>query len=289
MMIRDERAHFIDYQGGMQGALQYDVASMLWQAKAALPYDWRDDLLAHYFAQANELLGGELDRDSFMESYDGFVLIRMLQTLGAYGYRGLFERKPHFISSIPFALKNLRWFLDNKRFPIRLPELRKVLRSIVTDEMIERYETKKADDKTPLVVKIRSFSYKKGIPADMDGNGGGFVFDCRGLLNPGRLTEFKSLTGRDKEVREFLLHKTEMPGFLQHVYGMVDLSVQDYIERGFTHLTVNFGCTGGQHRSVFAADQLAKHLQDKFNVKTVVEHVEQESKNWINTPPPEPR
>ena len=287
VMVRDERAHFIDYQGGMQGALQYDVASMLWQARAAMPYDWRDELLAYYFTQANDLLGGQMNRESFMESYEGFVLIRMLQTLGAYGYRGLFERKPHFISSIPYALKNLRWFLDNKRFPIRLPELSKVLRSIVTDEIIDRYEITKAGKDTPLVVKIRSFSYKKGIPADMDGNGGGYVFDCRGMMNPGRLPEFKSLTGRDKEVKEFLVHKTEMPSFLQHVYGLVDISVQDYIERGFSHLTVNFGCTGGQHRSVYAADQLAGHLKDKFNVKTVVEHVEQESKNWVNTPAPE--
>ena len=284
IMVRDERAHFIDYQGGMQGALQYDVASMLWQARAAMPYDWREELLSYYFSQADDLLGGRMDRNSFMESYDGFVLIRMLQTLGAYGYRGLFEKKPHFISSIPFALRNLRWFLENKRFPIRLPELQKVLRSIVTDEIIGKFETTKADGDTPLVVRIRSFSYKKGIPADMDGNGGGYVFDCRGMMNPGRLPEFKALTGRDKEVKEFLLHKTEMPAFLQHVFGMVDISVQDYIKRGFEHLSVSFGCTGGQHRSVYAADRLAEHLRDKFNVRTTVEHVEQESKNWVNAP-----
>jgi hypothetical protein len=284
VMVKDERVYFIDYQGGMQGALQYDLASMLWQARAGLPYDWRDELLNYYFDQANELLGHTLNRQHFIDSYDGFVLIRMLQTLGAYGFRGLFERKPHFISSIPFALKNLRWFLEHKKMPVRLPELEKVLRMIVSDEIIQRYETTKASADTPLTVTIRSFSYRKGIPEDNSGNGGGYVFDCRGILNPGRIEAYKTKTGRDKEVQEFLLHKTEMPNFLQHVYGTVDISVEDYIKRGFEHLTVSFGCTGGQHRSVFAADRLAEHLRDKFNVKTDVVHLEQEAKQWINQP-----
>jgi aminoglycoside/choline kinase family phosphotransferase len=282
VMIKDERVYFIDYQGGMQGALQYDVASMLWQARAALPYEWREELLAYYFDQANELLENTLDKQNFFDSYDGFVLIRMLQTLGAYGFRGLFERKPHFISSIPFALKNLKWFLDNKKIPIRLPELQKVLRAIVSDDIIEKFDITKAGPETKLLVRIRSFSYRKGIPEDNTENGGGYVFDCRGILNPGRIDEFKVQTGRDTEVKEFLLHKTEMPTFLQHVYGIVDISVADYIRRGFSHLSVNFGCTGGQHRSVFAADRLAEHLREKFNVNTIVEHVEQEAKNWIN-------
>ena len=282
VMVKDERVYFIDYQGGMQGALQYDVAAMLWQARAALPYEWREELLIYYFEQANALLGYSLNKVHFMESYDGFVLIRMLQTLGAYGFRGLFERKPHFISSIPFALRNLRWFLENKKFPIRLPELQKVLKMLVTDEMIGQYETVKASPDTPLVVEIRSFSYRKGIPEDNFGNGGGYVFDCRGILNPGRIEKYKTQTGRDKEVQEFLLHKTDMPAFLQHVYGLVDISVQDYIRRGFESLTVNFGCTGGQHRSVFAADKLAEHLREKFQVKVKVKHIEQELKNWIN-------
>ena len=282
VMVKDERVYFIDYQGGMQGALQYDVASMLWQARAALPYEWREELLSYYFDQANELLGNTMDKQNFIDSYDGFVLIRMLQTLGAYGFRGLFERKPHFISSIPFALKNLRWFLENKKIPIRLPELQKVLNAIVSDDTIRKFEITKAGPETPLVVNIRSFSYRKGIPEDHSDNGGGYVFDCRGILNPGRIEEYKTKTGRDKEVKEFLKHKTEMPNFLQHVYGIVDISVADYIKRGFSSLSVNFGCTGGQHRSVFAADHLAEHLREKFNVKTVVEHMEQEAKNWIN-------
>jgi RNase adaptor protein for sRNA GlmZ degradation len=163
-----------------------------------------------------------------------------------------------------------------------MPELQKVLQTIVSDEIIKKFETITAGPDTPLVVRISSFSYRRGIPEDQSGNGGGFVFDCRGILNPGRLEAYKTLTGRDKEVQEFLLHKTEMPTFLQHVYSLVDISVEDYIRRGFENLTVNFGCTGGQHRSVFAADRLATHLKEKFNVRTEVLHLEQEAKQWVN-------
>ncbi|HET9056235.1 MAG TPA: RNase adapter RapZ [Chitinophagaceae bacterium] len=283
IMVKDEKIYFIDYQGGMQGALQYDVASMLWQAKASLPYEWRDELLNYYYDYVNGLLGNTLNRQYFIDNYDGFVLIRMLQTLGAYGFRGLFERKPHFISSIPYALKNLKWFLQHKNIPIRLPELQKVLMAMADDEVIKRFDTIKAGPQCKLTVTINSFSYKEGIPEDVSGNGGGFVFDCRGIFNPGRKEEFKRLTGRDREVQEFLLHQSEMPAFLQHVYGIVDIAVEDYIKRDFENLMISFGCTGGQHRSVFAADSLATHLKQKFNVNTQVNHIVQESKNWINS------
>lgn len=282
VMVKDEKVYFIDFQGGMKGALQYDVASMLWQAKAGLPYEWRDELVSYYFDRANDLLENQLDRQEFMDNYHGFVLIRMLQTLGAYGFRGLFERKPHFISSIPFALRNLKWFLENKPFPIRLPELQKVLEAMVQDEIIERFENIKATPESRLTVNIHSFSYKKGLPEDPSGNGGGFAFDCRGIMNPGRFEEYKKLTGRDKPVQDFLMYKTQMPVFLQHVYSMVDISVTDYLKRDFDSLQVNFGCTGGQHRSVFAADSLARHLQQKFGVKVKVKHIVQEAKNWQN-------
>ena len=282
IMLKDDEVYFIDYQGGMQGALQYDLASMLWQSRAGLPQDWRDELAEYYFESVNGLLGGRLIKSDFLDSYDGFVLIRMLQTLGAYGFRGLFERKSIFISSIPIALRQLRWFLENKKFPIRLPELQKVLWMIVDEDLIAKYETVKAGADCPLLVEIRSFSYRNGVPEDGHGNGGGFVFDCRGIFNPGRFPEYLSLTGRDKEVQEFLQHRTEMPNFLQYVYGMVDISVQDYIKRGFKSLSISFGCTGGQHRSVYAADSLAKHLQEKFGVRVNLHHIVQESKNWIN-------
>jgi aminoglycoside/choline kinase family phosphotransferase len=282
IMINNEQAHFIDYQGGMQGALQYDIASLLWQARAQMPYEWREELVGYYFEQVNSLLNGKLNKAEFLNNYDGFVLIRMLQTLGAYGFRGLFERKQHFIASIPFALKNLKWFLFNKGLPLRLPALKKVLEEIVSDEVLLKFETITASSESKLKIKVNSFSYRKGIPADEFGNGGGFVFDCRGILNPGRIEEYKTLTGRDKPVQEFLIHKTDMPNFLQHVYGMVGISVEDYLKRDFEGLTISFGCTGGQHRSVFAADSLTTFLKEKYKVNVEVCHVEQEAKNWIN-------
>lgn len=282
VMVKDDKVYFIDYQGGMQGALQYDVASMLWQAKAALPYEWRDELVNYYFDKANELLGNQLNKEQFMDYYHGFVLIRMMQTLGAYGYRGLFERKPHFISSIPFALRNLKWFLENKKIPIRLPELEKALQAMVSDQVIQQFENIKAGPDSRLKVRICSFSYKDGFPEDSSGHGGGFIFDCRGILNPGRYEEYKKLTGRDKEVQDFLVYRTSMPAFLQHVYGMVDISVNDYLQRDFESLSIGFGCTGGQHRSVFAADSLAKHLKEKFAVNAEVKHCVQDAKEWRN-------
>ena len=284
VMVKDDKVFFIDYQGGMEGALQYDMAALLWQARASLPYEWREDLLQYYFEQANHLLGQSLVKKEFIDNFDGFVLIRMLQTLGAYGFRGLFERKHYFISSIPFALKNLKWFLENKKMPIRLPELQKLLHLIIDDKIMARFDTVKAEPESKLTVRVNSFSYKNGIPEDISGNGGGFVFDCRGILNPGRLAEFKTLTGRDKPVQEYLIHKTSMTDFLQHVYSLVDISVEDYLKRDFSNLIVSFGCTGGQHRSVYAADKLAEHLKEKFGVNLEVRHCEQEKKNWINQP-----
>lgn len=282
VMIKDGEAYFIDYQGGMQGALQYDIASLLWQARAQMPYGWREELVSYYFDQVNSLLQGKMNKSEFLNNYDGFVLIRMLQTLGAYGFRGLFERKQHFIASIPFALKNLKWFMENKGLPLRLPALKKVLDAIVADDVLLKFETITASTDTKLKIKVNSFSYRKGIPVDEFGNGGGFVFDCRGILNPGRIEEYKTLTGRDKPVQEFLIHKTDMPSFLQHVYGLVGISVEDYLKRGFEGLTISFGCTGGQHRSVFAADSLTAFLKEKYKVNVEVCHVEQEAKNWIN-------
>lgn len=282
IMVKEGKVYFIDFQGGMKGALQYDVASMLWQAKAELPDDWKDSLLEYYLTYAEELLGKKIDRSRFISQYNGYVLIRLLQVLGAYGFRGLFERKAHFLTSIPLALRNFKWFLENKQVGIVLPEFERLLRLIVKEEVINRFEPLRADENTPLVVHINSFSYRKGIPEDTSGNGGGFVFDCRGILNPGRLDEFKTLTGRDKAVKDFLEQQTRMPEFLNSVYNIVDIAVEDYIKRGFQSLCISFGCTGGQHRSVYSADALTRHLRNKFRVKTDLHHIEQEIKNWVN-------
>lgn len=283
ILIRDEQTYFIDFQGGMKGALQYDVASMLWQAKAELPDEWKNSLLEHYMDYVEELLNKKIDRLRFVSQYNGYVLIRLLQVLGAYGFRGLFERKAHFLTSIPLALRNFKWFLYNKQVGIVMPEFERLLGLIVEEEVIHRFEPLRANDQTPLVVHINSFSYRQGIPPDPSGNGGGFVFDCRGILNPGRMPEFKPLTGRDKPVKDFLEQQTRMPEFLNGIYNIVDIAVEDYIRRDFESLSINFGCTGGQHRSVYAADALARHLRNKFHVKIDLHHVEQEAKNWVNT------
>ena len=284
VIVENDDPHFIDYQGGMKGALQYDVASLLWQAKANLSDDWKNNLLEDYMDEAELLLEKRIDRPQFISQFNGYVLIRLLQVLGAYGFRGLFERKAHFLSSIPLALRNVKFFIDNKSIGVAIPEFDRMMKMMVQDEVIKRFETTRATEETPLVVDICSFSYKKVLPVDASPNGGGFMFDCRGILNPGRFKEYKCLTGRDKEVVDFLEQRTKMPEFLNSVFDVVDISVEDYIKRGFSNLMIGFGCTGGQHRSVYAADCLARHLKNKFAVKVAVSHKVQDEKNWCNQP-----
>ncbi|MEK7226587.1 MAG: RNase adapter RapZ, partial [Bacteroidota bacterium] len=281
-------AHFIDYQGGMKGAPQYDVASMLLQARANLPDEWKNGLLEDYMNSFEGIIGQGIDRNIFRSQYYGYVLIRLLQVLGAYGFRGLFERKAQFLTSIPLALRNLRDFFNNQSVGIAVPEFKKVLDICLADEVIQQFTPTQATEKTPLVIKINSFSYRKEIPQDDSGNGGGFVFDCRGILNPGRIDSMKTQTGRDKEVKDFLEQQTKMPEFLNSVFDIVDITVEEYIKRDFESLTISFGCTGGQHRSVYAADETARHLRNKFKVKIELKHIEQESKSWKN-PPPAPK
>ncbi|MEO6668710.1 MAG: RNase adapter RapZ [Ferruginibacter sp.] len=284
IMVKEDEVFFIDYQGGMKGALQYDVASLLWQAKADLSDDWKNKLLHYYIDCVNAILKKPFDRIRFESQYNGYVLIRLLQVLGAYGFRGLFERKSHFLTSIPFALQNLKWFLNNKQFGINLSEFDRLLQMIVEDEVVHRFEPTKANFKTPLVVKINSFSYiKTGYPVDETTNGGGFVFDCRGILNPGRIEEYKAQSGQDKDVKDYLEQETKMPDFLNNVYNIVDISVQEYIKRGFENLAINFGCTGGQHRSVYAAEALARHLKNKFGVRVELSHNNKD--NWVRKMP----
>ena len=287
VMVKDGLVNFIDYQGGMLGALQYDVASLLWQAKAELPDNWKNNLLEYYMDCVDDVLQTKIDRTRFISQYNGYVLIRLLQVLGAYGFRGLFERKAHFLTSIPIALKNLKWFLSNRRVGIVLPEFERLLGLMVEDEIIQRFEPIQATADTALVVHINSFSYKTtGIPKDETDNGGGFVFDCRSIFNPGRFEQYKIQTGRDKEVKDFLEQQTKMPQFLNSVYNIVDIAVEDYLQRGFENLQISFGCTGGQHRSVYAADALTRHLKNKYGVKIELQHLVQDAKNWINTPYP---
>ena len=280
IMVKDDgTVHFIDYQGGMQGAPQYDVASLLWQARANLPDEWKQSLLEDYMNGFEKVIEQPVDRDVFRSQYNGYVLIRLLQVLGAYGFRGLFERKAHFLTSIPLALENLKWFINNQNIGITVPEFKKVLELCISDEVINEFTPVKATGETALVVTVNSFSYKKGIPIDVTENGGGFVFDMRGIFNPGRFDEYKKLSGLDKSVKDFLEQQTEMPVLLNAVYSIIDISVAEYIKRGFGSLMINFGCTGGQHRSVYAAEAIARHLRNKFNVKIKLLHNNKE--NWV--------
>lgn len=279
IIVKNDKVSFIDYQGGMKGALQYDVASMLWQAKAELSEEWKDSLLNYYMDRIDSLLEKPVDRINFVSQYNGYVLIRLLQVMGAYGFRGLFERKAHFLASIPLALRNLKFFIDHKRVGIVTPEFDRVLCLVVTDEMIKRFEPTQANEHTPLVIEVNSFSYKKGIPHDPTENGGGFVFDMRGILNPGRFEEYKTQNGKDKPVQDFLEQRTKINEYLNSVWDLIDITVEAYLKRGFSHLMINFGCTGGQHRSVYAAEQTARHLRNKYKVKVKLEHTNYE--NWV--------
>ncbi len=271
IMLRESEPFFLDYQGGRKGALQYDIASLLYDAKADLPPDLRQKLLDHYLDQLSGCL--KLDRDVFMQHYYAYVYVRIMQALGAYGFRGFYERKAHFLQSVPYALKNLRWLLHNITLPIALPTLMDAFNSMLGAEKLQNL----AADADNLTVRIFSFSFHCGWPKDETGNGGGFVFDGRSLPNPGREERFKALTGRDAPVIDYLNQQESVHQFLASVFSLVDASVAEYQRRGFKHLMVSFGCTGGQHRSVYLAEQLAKRLRSNGRLDVVLRHRELES------------
>ena len=270
VMLRDGQPFFLDYQGGRKGALQYDIASLLYDAKADLPPELRQQLLDHYL----EVLGGyaAFDRDAFLQHYYAYVYIRIMQALGAYGFRGFYERKTHFLQSVPYALKNVRWLLHNVTLPISLPTLFEAFHSMLASDRLQSV----ASGGNPLTVRVLSFSFHRGLPADETGNGGGFVFDGRSLPNPGREDRFKPLTGRDAPVIEYLNQQDSVHQFLANATSLVDASVDTYQRRGFKNLMVSFGCTGGQHRSVFLAEKLAKHLRGRSGVEVQLQHRELE-------------
>jgi aminoglycoside/choline kinase family phosphotransferase len=268
IMIKDGKPYFIDYQGGRRGALAYDLASLLYDAKADIPQEIRNELRKYYISR---LADYGIDGEAFERHYFGYVLIRIMQAMGAFGFRGFYEKKTHFLQSIPYAVQNLEYLLDTVNLPIEVPELWKVLRSLTLSEELMKFK----DTSGKLTVNVFSFSYKKGIPKDESGNGGGFVFDCRSIHNPGRYEQYFKLTGKDKDVIDFFEKENEMEDFLQNVFPLVDNSVNNYSRRNFKNLMVAFGCTGGQHRSVYAAERLAVHLKKKFDIEVVVTHREQ--------------
>jgi len=270
IMLKDGEVYFIDYQGGRKGALQYDLASLLYDGKADIPQQIRNELFEFYIEEVEKIM--PVDRFEFMRYYRGFVIIRIMQAMGAYGFRGFYEKKTHFLKSIPYALDNLNYLLQRLDLPVELHELTRVLNEVVDSTFLRAL----GKEEHNLTVRITSFSYKKGIPEDPSGNGGGFVFDCRAIHNPGKYLEYKYLTGKDAAVKQFLEEKSEIREFLQAVTLLVDQSIKKYIDRGFTHLSVSFGCTGGQHRSVYAAEKMAEHVRNNFPVNVVLRHREQE-------------
>lgn len=300
MLDAQGNPYFIDYQGGRKGPFYYDLASFLWQASAKYSHKLRRELIYHYYDSLKDYTEVPSVRH-FVDRLSLFVLFRTLQVLGAYGLRGYFERKKHFIDSIPHAMQNLRELLKLNVFPY--PYLMDVLRRMTELPQFTRidqpavnrtdgYKTtttnvyeanpqdgpatfSKYDGKGPLVVKVFSFSYHKGIPADDSGNGGGYVFDCRSTHNPGRYEPYKKLTGLDEPVIRFLEDDGEILTFLDSVYKLADTHVSRYLQRGFTSLMFSFGCTGGQHRSVYAAQHLAEHIHQKYHVEVRVCHREQ--------------
>jgi hypothetical protein len=274
-ILNEDQPFFLDYQGGRKGALQYDIASLLYDAKADLPPDLRQQLLDHYLDSLAGFL--DLDRSAFMQHYYAYVYVRIMQALGAYGFRGFYERKEHFLQSVPYALKNIRWLLHNVELPIALPTLMEAFKSMVASDKLQGLTSTSEPDK--LTVRIFSFSFHRGLPQDETGNGGGFVFDGRSLPNPGREERFNTLTGKDALVIDYLNQQESVHQFLANAISLVDASVSTYQGRGFKHLMVSFGCTGGQHRSVYLAEELAKHLRAKDGVEVVVHHREQEQLN----------
>jgi aminoglycoside/choline kinase family phosphotransferase len=267
VMVVNEKPFFIDFQGGRRGPVYYDVASFLWQAKAQYSNELKEELLQIYLDALRELM--PVDEADFRSQLRHFVIFRTLQVLGAYGFRGYFEKKPHFMQSVPFAIDNLRHLFANGEVG-EYPYLSEVLQQLTGMKQFSDLNGTRR-----LEVTVYSFAYKKGIPDDISGNGGGYVFDCRSIENPGKYEHYKHFTGLDKEVIDFLEEDGGVTTFLDHIYSLADTHVQRYIERKFTHLMFSFGCTGGQHRSVYCAQHLAEHIAKKFDVKVSLFHREQ--------------
>jgi aminoglycoside/choline kinase family phosphotransferase len=271
VMWRNGNPFFLDYQGGRRGALQYDIASLLYDGKADLPPDLRQQLLDQYLNAVAGLI--KLDRQAFMRHYYVYVYVRIMQALGAYGFRGFYERKTHFLQSVPYALKNLRWLLHHVELPVPLPALVDTFRSMLGSEALQSL----ASEAEGLTVRIFSFSFHRSQPTDPTGNGGGFVFDARSLPNPGREAHFKAFSGKDQPVVEYLNQQENVRQFLAGVTSLVEASVSEYQRRGFKSLMVSFGCTGGLHRSVYLAEQLAASLRGRSGIEVAVRHLELET------------
>lgn len=271
IMIKNNTPYFIDYQGGRKGALQYDLASLLFDSKAALPNSLRKELLEFYISEIEK--NKKIKKGEFAKYFYPYALIRILQAMGSYGFRGFYEGKTHFLQSIPYALKNLTFILENLDLPKSNKYLISILKALTKSSELKSF---KKINNNYLTITINSFSYKKNIPQDRSGNGGGFVFDCRALNNPGRMKKYKEFDGCHPKIIKFFEKQKDIKKFLTNVYSLVDQSVKVYQERNFTNLMINFGCTGGQHRSIYCAEQLGKFLRRKYKtIKVIIQHLEQ--------------
>ena len=294
MLTEGTKPCFIDFQGGRKGPFYYDLASFLWQASAQYSDDLRAHLIEIYYQELRKWVEiGSLEK--FRSDLNLFVLFRTLQVLGAYGFRGYIEEKSYFVRSIPFAINNLKALLQNEDLLKPYSYLKEILEKLVslpqfdsnsiantTAPQCKVTASQEVSNNKKLKVLVYSFSYHRGIPKDLSGNGGGYVFDCRAVHNPGRYAQYKKLTGRDIEVIQFLEDDGEITEFLTHVYGLVDMHVSRYIERGFTNLTFSFGCTGGQHRSVYSAQHIAEYINEKFGCAVQLIHREQHIEEYYD-------
>lgn len=263
IMIHNGDVYFIDYQGGRKGSYFYDIASLLFDGKADLPFELRESLLDLYLSELQKHI--EVDTTCFRKHFYSFVLIRIMQAMGAYGYRGYFEKKSHFLQSIPYAMSNINYLLTGDKLPDNIPYLKSILQQLTrVDWTFFTGGKAPAKDDHRLHVLVQSFSFKKGVPQDPSENGGGFVFDCRCLPNPGREPQYRNFSGKDTCVKEYLEKYEEVDRFKLQVNNIIDMAVDNYIEREFNHLMVSFGCTGGQHRSAYFAESAAAHLRTKY-------------------------
>jgi aminoglycoside/choline kinase family phosphotransferase len=271
IMVNDDKLYFIDYQGGRRGALQYDLASLLFEAKTDLTAELRQELLDYYI----EINSKERSFNSqeFIKYYPAYILVRIIQAMGAYGYRGYYEGKNFYLRSIPYAVRNMDWLMNYSNVDFKTPELLSCLKQIINSETLREFDINQKE----FTVSLNSFSYRTGIPMDKTGNRGGFVFDCRALPNPGRYQQFSHFTGKDKPVIDFLKKEKEVKKFIDNTYTIIKASIKNYKERNFTDLMVNFGCTGGRHRSVYFAEQIAKLIKKDFNIKVKLRHTELET------------
>lgn len=283
IMLKDNSLWFIDFQSGRQGALQYDLASLLFDGRMHFTYEQRQQLFDKYFIRLQTLI--PMDRTNFVKYFYFYSLVRIMQSMGTYGYRGYFQRKEAFLRSIPLAVKNLEFVLSKIEWPKSLPALNNVFKQIIESKTLlsfaenvdknQQHNNISKQESEKLTIEIQSFSYKKGYPMDKSGNGGGFVFDCRALPNPGKIERYKNFTGMDECVQRYLSQYKEVDIFLNNIKGLVDQTIKNYLDRHFTHLSISFGCTGGQHRSVYCADYLAKELMQNADLNIVVIHREQ--------------